>query len=235
MPSPAGARCLHPADRTPPRTPRAGPSATRPAGPHRPAASIRAQDRRSPTRRRPAAASRDCDAPRPVQRRDVGHRAQPWRHVHADSDARRRHISLAQHRPAVTGRRPVPTQRASVTARPTTTLSRASRAAKLIPGNRHLHMGTLLIQPRPSPTHSLSKPSARWPAAASPSIIAVYQPSELALSSSRTVVIAAVGALGPESWPATATTVTALRAEQQCLRWRTRRPVLPDARQLAGT
>jgi hypothetical protein len=45
--------------------------------------------------------------------------------------------------PAVTGRRPVPIQRASVTARPATTPSRASRAAPLVSG-RHVHLETVL-------------------------------------------------------------------------------------------
>lgn len=45
------------------------------------------------------------------------------------------------------------------------------------------------------------------------SIIAVYQPGELALLAASGLAIAAVGALGPASWAAAATTVTALRAE----------------------
>ena len=74
-------------------------------------------------------ARRDREAPGPVQRPDVGHRAQPRRHVHADSAPAAGTSALRSTCPAVTGRRPVPIQRASVTARPTTTLSRASRAA----------------------------------------------------------------------------------------------------------
>jgi putative ABC transport system permease protein len=45
------------------------------------------------------------------------------------------------------------------------------------------------------------------------SIIAVYQPAELALLAATGLVIAAAGALGPASWAAAARTVTALHAE----------------------
>jgi putative ABC transport system permease protein len=45
------------------------------------------------------------------------------------------------------------------------------------------------------------------------SVIAIYQPAELALLAASGLAIAAVGALGPASWAATASTVTALRAE----------------------
>jgi putative ABC transport system permease protein len=45
------------------------------------------------------------------------------------------------------------------------------------------------------------------------SVIAIYQPAELALLAASALVIAAVGALGPASWAAAARTVTALRAE----------------------
>jgi putative ABC transport system permease protein len=46
------------------------------------------------------------------------------------------------------------------------------------------------------------------------SIIAVYRPGELALLAASALVIAAAGALGPATWAAAASTVTALRAEQ---------------------
>ena len=42
-------------------------------------------------------AGRDRDAPGPVQGPDVGHRARPRRHLHAESRARRRNVGLAQH------------------------------------------------------------------------------------------------------------------------------------------
>ena len=103
---------------------------SRPAGPHRPAASAPARDRRSPTRRRPAA------GPSRPRRTRAG-AAPGCRPSCAAAAARPRRAAapaagtsaLRSTCPAVTGRRPVPIQRASVTARPTTTLSRASRAA----------------------------------------------------------------------------------------------------------
>ena len=45
------------------------------------------------------------------------------------------------------------------------------------------------------------------------SIMAVYQPAELALLAATGLVIAAAGALGPASWAAAARTVTTLHAE----------------------
>ena len=42
-------------------------------------------------------AGRDRDAPGPVQGPDVGHRARPRRHLHAESRARRGNVGLAQH------------------------------------------------------------------------------------------------------------------------------------------
>jgi len=91
-------------------------------------------------------ARRDRDAPRPVQRPDVGHRAQPGRHVHADSRARRRHVGLAQHLAGRhrTAARPDPASQRDGPAHDNAFTRKARRAAKLIPGNRHVHIGTLL-------------------------------------------------------------------------------------------
>jgi hypothetical protein len=90
-------------------------------------------------------ARRDRDAPGPVQRPDVGHRAQPRRHVHADSRARR-HVGLAQHLPGGhrTAARPHPASQRNGPAHDNAFTRKPRRIAKLIPGNRHVHIWTLL-------------------------------------------------------------------------------------------
>jgi hypothetical protein len=81
--------------------------------------------------------------------------ASPGRHVYADSRARRRHVGLAQHLPGGyrTATDPDPASQRDGPAHDNAFTRKPRRVAKLIPGNRHVHVGTLLrLQPQaPAP------------------------------------------------------------------------------------
>ena len=106
-------------------------------------------------------ARRDRDAPGTVQRPDVGHRAQPRRHVHADSRARRRHVGPAQHLPGRyrTAARPDPASQRDGPAHDNAFTCKPRRVAKLNPGNRHVHIGTLLPPGGPGRQRTAASPT----------------------------------------------------------------------------
>jgi hypothetical protein len=91
-------------------------------------------------------ARRDRGAPGPVQRRDVGHRAQSRRHVHTESRTRSRHVGLTQHlagRHLPAARSDPAGQQDGMTHDPAfPRLLR--RITKITRRNRYVHIGTLL-------------------------------------------------------------------------------------------